>query len=71
MNDYKKLQGLLGACSDDQLRRSHKGWVEEQSGDGAKERQDEWKDSVAKVLFESENEDIDHENTVFWDVNDE
>ena len=31
----------------DQLRRSHKGWVEEHLGDGAKERQDEWTDSFA------------------------
>jgi hypothetical protein len=51
--DYKKLQGLLEAGSYDQLRRSHKGWVEEQ------------------VLFEAENEDIDLENSVFWDVKDE
>jgi len=38
---------LLGADSYDQLRRSHKGWVEEHLGNGAKERQDEWTDSVA------------------------
>ena len=93
-----------------QLRRSHKGWVEEHLGDGAKGRQDEWTGSVAvgsksfiesvktslgfrakgrdviqsgegyqlrespapyKVLFEAENDDIDLENTVFWDVKDE
>ena len=30
-----------------QLRRSHKGWVEEHLGDGAKGRQDEWTGSVA------------------------
>jgi putative transposase len=105
--DYERLQGLLGAGSYDQLRRSHKGWVEEHLGDGAKERQDEWTGSVAvgsksfiesvreslgfrakgrdviesgkayqlrenlasyKVLFETENKDIDPENTVFWDV---
>ena len=47
MIDYEKLQGLLGAGSYDQLRRSHKGWVEEHLGDGAKERQDEWTGSVA------------------------
>ena len=45
--DYEKLQGLLGAGSYDQLRRSHKGWVEEHLGDGAKERQDEWRVSAA------------------------
>jgi hypothetical protein len=27
--DHEKLQGLLGAGSYDQLRSSHKGWVEE------------------------------------------
>ena len=107
MIDYERLQGLLGAGSYDQLRRSHKGWVEEHLGDGAKERQDEWTDSVAvgsksfiesvktslgfrakgreiiesgdgyqlresstpyMALFEAENEDIDLENTFFWDV---
>ena len=45
--DYESLQGLLGAGSYDQLRRNHKGWVEEHSGDGAKERQDEWTGSIA------------------------
>jgi putative transposase len=41
------LQGLLGADSYDQLRRSHKGCVEEHLRDGAKERQDEWTGSIA------------------------
>lgn len=36
--DHEWLQVLLGAVSYDQLRRSHKGWVEEHSGYGAKER---------------------------------
>ena len=45
--DYEKLQGLLGASSYDQLRRSHKEWVEEHVGDGANKRQDEWTGSVA------------------------
>jgi putative transposase len=45
--DYERLQGLLGAGTYDQLRRSHKGWVEEHLGDGAKGRQDEWTGSVA------------------------
>ena len=54
--DYERLQGLLGAGSYDQLRRSHKGWVEEHLGDGAKERQDEWTGSIAvgsKFFIES------------------
>ena len=39
---------MLGAGSSyDQLRRSHKGWIEEHLGDGAKGRQDEWTGSVA------------------------
>ena len=45
--DHERLQGLLGAGTYDQLRRSHKGWVEEHLGDGAKGRQDEWTGSVA------------------------
>jgi putative transposase len=108
--DYERLQGLLGASTYDQLRRSHKGWVEEHLGDGARGRQDEWTGSVAvgsksfiesvkarlgfrargrdviesgegyqlreshgsyKAFFEAENEDIDLENTRFWDVKDE
>ena len=38
---------MFGAGTYDQLRRSHKGWVEEHLGDGAKERQDEWTGSIA------------------------
>ena len=45
--DYERLQGLLGTGSYDQLRRSHKEWVEEHLGDRAKERQDKWTGSVA------------------------
>ncbi len=45
--DYDRLQGLLGADSYDQLRRSHKGWVEEYLGDGVRKRQDEWTGSIA------------------------
>ena len=45
--DYDRLQGLLGLGTYDQLRRSHKGWVEKQLGDGAKDRQDEWTGSIA------------------------
>ena len=105
--DYDRLQGLLGLGTYDQLRRSHKGWVEKQLGDGAKDRQDEWTGSIAvgsksfienvkarlgfrakgrnmvegdkgyqlrespahyKALFEVKNEDIELENTLFWDV---
>ena len=45
--DYERLQGLLGAGSYDQLRSSHKGWVEECLGDGEKARHEEWTDSIA------------------------
>ncbi len=45
--DYERLQGLLGAGSYDQLRSSHKGWVEEYLGDGEKARQEEWTGSIA------------------------
>ena len=45
--DYEKLQGFLGASSYDQLRKSHKEWLKEYVGDGAKERQEEWTGSVA------------------------
>jgi putative transposase len=31
----------------DQLRRSHRGWIDEHLGDGAKSRQEEWTDSIA------------------------
>ena len=36
--DYDRLQGLMGASSYEQLRSSHKGWVEEYLGDGEKAR---------------------------------
>ena len=45
--DYVKVQRLLGAGSYEQLRTSHKGWVEEYLGDGGKARSEEWTDSVA------------------------
>ncbi len=45
--DYERLQRLVGAESYDQLRSSHKGWVEEYLGEGAKNRQDEWTGSIA------------------------
>jgi putative transposase len=59
--DYEWLQGLLGASSYDQLRRSHKGWVEKHLGARAKERQDEWTGSVAvgnKSFIESVRESL-------------
>jgi REP-associated tyrosine transposase len=45
--NYERLQRLLGAGSYDQLRSSHKGWVEEYLGDGKKARRDEWTNSIA------------------------
>jgi putative transposase len=105
--DYERLQRLIGAKSYDQLRSSHKGWIEEYLGDGAKPRQEEWTGSIAvgsrsfietvksllglrakgrevmegekgyqlregaahyKALFGTENDDIDVENTYFWNV---
>ena len=45
--DYERLQRLLGAKSYDQMRGSHKGWVEEYLEDGAKARREEWTDSIA------------------------
>ena len=44
---YEKLQRLFGVESFEQLRSSHKGWIEEYLGDGAKTRQDEWTRSIA------------------------
>jgi len=106
--DYERLQRLVGAGSYDQLRSSHKGWVEEYLGDGERARREEWTDSIAvgsvpfvekvkmllgfrakgrevieggegfqlreeaadyKALFEAENDDIDPQNTFFWDLN--
>jgi putative transposase len=34
--DYRRLQRLLGVGTYDELRSSHKGWVEEYLGGGAK-----------------------------------
>ena len=45
--DYSKLQRLIGTGSYDQLRTSHRGWIEDYLGDGSKNRQDEWMDSIA------------------------
>jgi putative transposase len=45
--DYDRLQRLLGANSYDQLRSSHRGWVEEYLANGVKDRQGEWTESIA------------------------
>jgi REP-associated tyrosine transposase len=45
--DYDRLQRFVGTGSYDQLRSSHKGWVEEYLADGVKKRQDEWTESIA------------------------
>ena len=45
--DYERLQRLVGVKFYDQLRSSHKGWVEEYLEAEVKERQDEWTASLA------------------------
>ena len=45
--DYERLQALFGTDSYDQLRATHKGWVEEQLQGAGKKRQDEWTSSIA------------------------
>jgi putative transposase len=45
--DYERLQAFFGADSYDQLRTTHKGWVEEQLQVAGKKRQDEWTSSIA------------------------
>ena len=45
--DYERLAGILRAGSYEQLRRSHKEWVEEYLGDGKKGREEEWTGSIA------------------------
>lgn len=45
--DYERLQGLFGAGSYDQLRRSHRGWIEEYLGNEVKVRRVEWSESIA------------------------
>jgi REP element-mobilizing transposase RayT len=45
--DYKKLQWLIGSGSYDQLKSSHRGWVDEYLRNGAGGRQDEWTGSIA------------------------
>ncbi len=45
--DYEKVQLLIGSESYDQLKSSHRGWVEEYLRNGAEGRQDEWTGSIA------------------------
>jgi len=45
--DYDRLPVMLEAGSYEQLRRSHKGWIEEYLGDGRKGREGEWTGSIA------------------------
>ena len=45
--DYERLQAFFGADSYDQLRTTHKGWVEKQLQGAGKKRQDEWTSSIA------------------------
>jgi len=45
--DYSRLQRLIGAGSYDQLKTSHRGWVEDYLGETARGRQDEWTGSIA------------------------
>ena len=45
--DYSRLQKLIGVGSYNQLKTRHRGWVEDYLGDGAKNRQDKWTESVA------------------------
>jgi hypothetical protein len=54
--DYVKLQKYVGASSYEQLKTSHKGWVEEYLGTGETSRQEEWTSSIAvgsKVFVEN------------------
>ena len=47
MIDYEKLRELFGVESYDELRSSHRGWIEEYLGSGAEIRRDEWTGSIA------------------------
>ena len=44
---YTCLLSIMGRRTYDQLRSSHRGWIDEYLGDGAKSRQEEWTDSIA------------------------
>ena len=45
--DDEKLRKLIESVSYDQLKSSHRGWIDEYLGNGTKSRQDEWTDSIA------------------------
>ncbi len=45
--DYERLRKLFGMGSYDELRNSHRGWIEEYLGNGAGIRRDEWTGSIA------------------------
>ena len=45
--DYEMLQKYIGAMSYEELKRSHRAWVEEYLGDGERIRQEEWSSSIA------------------------
>ena len=45
--DYDRLQEIFGVGSYDELRNSHRGWIEEYSGSRAEIRRDEWMGSIA------------------------
>ena len=45
--DYVRLRELFGLGSYDELRNSHRGWIEEYLGNGAEIRRDEWTGSIA------------------------
>ena len=45
--DYERLQGLFRAGTYDQLKSSHREWIEEYLGDGRKGRKGEWTESIA------------------------
>jgi putative transposase len=45
--DYKRLQEIFGIGTYDQLRESHKGWIEEYLEERENGRQDEWTRSIA------------------------
>lgn len=45
--DYDRLRGVFGAASYKELRKSHRGWVEEYLGQGKRDRESEWTGSIA------------------------
>ena len=47
MIDYERLQAFFGTDSYDQLRTTHKGWVEEQLQGAGEKRHGDWTSSIA------------------------